>query len=128
MSLRDLARVEHHAHIDLDLGHEVPGTPDIRWFSVASQSRAQLNVKVDLATELRTAVMVFDVNGGGIADAAAIELPLHELTEFVHAAREADLGLDGFTDALDGRPPRGFSTNYLDQYALGEVEARERAS
>ena len=62
-----------------------------------------------------------------IADVAELALPLHDLTEFVHRVRERDLNLDGFVDALDGRPARGFSTHYLDQYSLGQVEARERA-
>lgn len=118
--------LEQTTTASLDFGHELTFADPIRWFCIAADRPAILGVDEDL-DERRVMTVRFHPNAGGIADVAELALPLHDLTEFVHRVRERDLNLDGFTDALDGRPARGFSTHYLDQYSLGQVEARERA-
>lgn len=110
----------------LDFGHELARDEPIRWFCIAADRPAILGIGDD-RDERRVVTIRFHPNTGGIADVAELTVPLHDLTEFVHRVREADLRIDGFVDALDGRPARGFSTHYLDQYSLGQVEARERA-
>lgn len=122
----DVSAVEQSTSVSLDFGHELTRADPIRWFCIAADRPAILGIDEDV-NDLRVMTVRFHPNAGGIADVAELALPLHDLTEFVHRVRERDLNLDGFVDALDGRPARGFSTHYLDQYSLGQVEARERA-
>lgn len=119
--------LERLTTVSLDFGHELTPSDPIRWFCIAADRPALLGIDEDL-NDRRVLTVRFHPNAGGIADVAELAVPMHELTEFVHRVREHDLSLDGFADALDGRPARGFSTHYLDQYSLGEVEARGRVS
>lgn len=118
--------LERSTSASLDFGHELTRSEPIRRFCIAADRPAILAIDEDLE-DRRVVTVRFHPNAGGIADVAELAVPLHDLTEFVHQVRERDLRLDGFVDALDGRPARGFSTHYLDQYSLGQVEARERA-
>lgn len=120
------SNVEQVTTTSLDFGHELARDEPIRWFCIAADRPAILGMDDD-RDERRVVTIRFHPNTGGIADVAELTVPLHDLAQLIHRVREHDEGFDGFTDALDGRSPRGLSDYYLDQYSLGEVEARERA-
>jgi hypothetical protein len=112
------ARIESTA--DLDVGTDLCED----WKSLAAARPAVLT---ELPLDEGPGVRIrFSIDFGALADTAEVIVPFSAVAQLVDEVRDSNK--DGFTDALDGRPPRGRSDRYLEAYGLGQVEARARAS
>ena len=113
-------RIETQADVDLIAGNST-------LVSLCSDRRSTLVDRVGRSDLYQGHDVVVTVESGalGAIGGLVFTLPFTDIAEYVDRVRDGQL--DGFADALDHRPPRGRSRKYVDDYTLGQVEARGRA-